>query len=87
MPTRDDEFRAELRGWLATHEPPTVEIAATADDAAMLREWQRRLHADRWVGVHWPVEYGGRGASLSQVAIYNEELARRARRRSWVGPA
>ncbi len=76
MPTRDDEFRAELRGWLAEHEPPTVEIAATADDAAMLREWQRRLHADRWVGVHWPVEYGGRGASLSQVAIYNEELAR-----------
>jgi len=28
------------------------------------------------VGVHWPVEYGGRGASPSQVAIYNEELAR-----------
>jgi alkylation response protein AidB-like acyl-CoA dehydrogenase len=76
MPTRDDEFRAELRGWLAEHEPPAVEIAATADDAATLRQWQGRLHADRWVGVHWPVEYGGRGASLSQVAIYNEELAR-----------
>jgi len=76
MPTRDDEFRAELRGWLAEHEPPAVEIAATADDAATLREWQGRLHADRWVGVHWPAEYGGRGASLSQVAIYNEELAR-----------
>ena len=29
-----------------------------------------------WVGIHWPVEYGGRGASLAQVAIYNEELAR-----------
>jgi alkylation response protein AidB-like acyl-CoA dehydrogenase len=26
--------------------------------------------------VHWPVEYGGRGASVLQVAIYNEELAR-----------
>src|SRR5690349_8814090 len=72
----DDEFRAELRAWLAEHEPPSVELAATPDDAATLRTWQHQLHADRWVGVHWPVEYGGRGASLSQVALYNEELAR-----------
>ncbi len=72
----DDEFRAELRSWLAEHEPPAFELAATADEAASLRDWQHRLHADRWVGVHWPVEYGGRGASLAQVAIYNEELAR-----------
>ncbi len=42
----------------------------------MLREWQRTLHADGWVGIHWPVEYGGRGASPAQTAIYNEELAR-----------
>jgi alkylation response protein AidB-like acyl-CoA dehydrogenase len=28
------------------------------------------------VGIHWPVEYGGRGASVMQVAIYNQELAR-----------
>ena len=42
----------------------------------MLRDWQRTLHAGRWVGIHWPVEYGGRGASVTQVAIYNEELAR-----------
>src|SRR5262245_16913455 len=72
----DDEFRTELRSWLAEHTPPAVELAATPDEAASLREWQRKLHADRWVGVHWPVEYGGRGASLAQVAIYNEELAR-----------
>jgi alkylation response protein AidB-like acyl-CoA dehydrogenase len=26
--------------------------------------------------VNWPVEYGGRGASLSQLAIYHEEMAR-----------
>jgi alkylation response protein AidB-like acyl-CoA dehydrogenase len=34
------------------------------------------LHSGRWVGIHWPVEYGGRGASLAQVAVYNRELAR-----------
>ena len=42
----------------------------------MLRGWQRTLHSGRWVGINWPVEYGGRGASLTQVAVYNEELAR-----------
>jgi alkylation response protein AidB-like acyl-CoA dehydrogenase len=42
----------------------------------LLRAWQRTLCADGWVGVHWPREYGGRGATYSQVAIYNEELAR-----------
>jgi alkylation response protein AidB-like acyl-CoA dehydrogenase len=75
-PSPDDGFRAELRSWLDEHPPPAVEVAATPDDAAVLRDWQRTLHAGRWVGVHWPVEYGGRGASVTQVAIYNEELAR-----------
>jgi alkylation response protein AidB-like acyl-CoA dehydrogenase len=72
----DEEFRAELRSWLTEHAPPAVEIASTEGDAETLREWQRTLHAGHWVGIHWPVEYGGRGASMTQVAIYNEELAR-----------
>jgi alkylation response protein AidB-like acyl-CoA dehydrogenase len=76
MPAPDDSFRAELREWLAVHAPPVVEVAATREEAEALREWQRTLHSGRWVGVHWPVEYGGRAASLGQVAIYNAELAR-----------
>jgi alkylation response protein AidB-like acyl-CoA dehydrogenase len=71
-----DELRVELRAWLAEHPPPPVEIAATAEDAQTLRAWQQTLHAGHWVGIHWPVEYGGRGASIAHVAIYNEELAR-----------
>jgi alkylation response protein AidB-like acyl-CoA dehydrogenase len=69
-----EALRDELRAWLAEHPPPD----ATADDAEALRGWQRQLHADRWVGIHWPVEYGGRGASITEVASYNEELARAA---------
>jgi alkylation response protein AidB-like acyl-CoA dehydrogenase len=72
----DEQLREELRAWLAEHPPPAIEVAATRADADALRSYQRALHADRWVGVHWPVEYGGRGASVTQVAIYNEELAR-----------
>jgi alkylation response protein AidB-like acyl-CoA dehydrogenase len=44
--------------------------------AATRRGWPRAPHAGGWVGIHWPVEYGGRGASVTQVAVYNEELAR-----------
>jgi alkylation response protein AidB-like acyl-CoA dehydrogenase len=76
MPTSDDDFRAELHSWLRDHPPPEVPPGATPDDAETLRTWQRTLHAGGWVGIHWPVEWGGRGASASQVAIYNEALAR-----------
>ena len=76
MSPSDEEFRAELRSWLTEHAPPAVEIASTEGDAETLREWQRTLHAGQWVGIHWPTEYGGRAASMTQVAIYNEELAR-----------
>ena len=75
-PERDDEFRDEFRAWLAEHEPPVgIEFATTPEQADALREWHRTLHAGRWVGIHWPEEYGGRGASVLQVAIYNQELA------------
>src|SRR5947199_3366250 len=76
MPSDDDAFREELRSWLAEHEPPAVGFPTTPEDARQLRDWQRTLHAGGWVGIHWPVEHGGRGASPSQIAIYNEELAR-----------
>jgi alkylation response protein AidB-like acyl-CoA dehydrogenase len=72
----EDDFREELRAWLRDHPGPEVGVPTTPDEAEALRAWQRTLHAARWVGIHWPVEYGGRGASLTQVAIYNEELAR-----------
>ena len=72
----NEELRAELREWLAENPPPAIDVVATREDADTLRAWQRTLQAGRWVGIHWPSEYGGRGASVTQVAIYNEELAR-----------
>jgi alkylation response protein AidB-like acyl-CoA dehydrogenase len=74
--TQDEAFRDELRAWLIEHPGPTVDIATTRDEAEALRTWQRTLHEGKWVGIQWPVEFGGRGASPSQIAIYNEELAR-----------
>src|SRR4051795_3190613 len=68
-------FRDELREWLAAN--PAGQ-APTRDEAsyAWRRDWQRKLHEGGWAGVHWPVEYGGRGASLMEVAVFFQELGR-----------
>jgi len=77
----EEAFRAELRDWLVANlpeawkggEPP--EFASLADEVAFLRDWQRRLAAGRWVGIHWPREYGGRGASVVEHYVFQEEMA------------
>jgi alkylation response protein AidB-like acyl-CoA dehydrogenase len=68
-------FRDELRAWLQEHNPGEEPAGDTAN-FAWRRDWQRRLHEGGWAGVHWPVEYGGRGATLTQSAIFFEELGR-----------
>ncbi|MGH7856789.1 MAG: acyl-CoA dehydrogenase family protein [Candidatus Binatia bacterium] len=74
-----DEFRARLRAWLEAN-VPAVDVAAIApgseEEVDFLRQWQRRLFDARWCGLSWPVEYGGRGASPIEEAIYSEEMAR-----------
>jgi len=76
MTSGDDALRAELRAWLAEHPPPAIAVAGSEAEAETLRAWQRTLHAGGWVGVHWPVEHGGRGASPAQIVAVDEELAR-----------
>jgi alkylation response protein AidB-like acyl-CoA dehydrogenase len=71
----EESFRDELRAWLRDNHPgpePDGDIAGFE----FRRDWQRRLHAAGWAGVSWPQEYGGRGATLVEQAIYNEEFVR-----------
>jgi alkylation response protein AidB-like acyl-CoA dehydrogenase len=68
-------FRDEVRSWLKENHPgPSPE----GDDAAEFefrRAWQKKMHEAGWAGVAWPEEFGGRGATLIEQAIFNEELA------------
>ncbi|MEA2358492.1 MAG: hypothetical protein QOI62_1752 [Solirubrobacteraceae bacterium] len=71
----EEAFRDELRTWLADNHPgpePEGDVAGFQ----FRRDWQRRLHEAGWAGVSWPREYGGRGATLVEQAIYNEEVER-----------
>jgi alkylation response protein AidB-like acyl-CoA dehydrogenase len=69
-------FAHDVRSWLADHLDQPASFASIDDEVAWGRGWQARLAADRWVGISWPAEYGGRGASPVQVAIFNMEYAR-----------
>ncbi|MGI8441155.1 MAG: acyl-CoA dehydrogenase family protein [Thermoleophilaceae bacterium] len=72
---QEEAFRGELRAWLeANHPGPEPE----GDEAGFVfrRDWQRKLADAGWAGVSWPEEYGGRGATLVEQAIFNEETVR-----------
>ncbi|HYV57775.1 MAG TPA: acyl-CoA dehydrogenase family protein [Candidatus Nitrosopolaris sp.] len=77
----EEAFRAELRAWLAANAAPAANTArhddlpTLAEEVAFLRGWQRRLHEGGWVGIHWPRAYGGRGASVVEHYIFQEEIA------------
>ncbi len=72
---RETAFRDELRAWIDAHHPG-AEPAGEEASFAWRVAWQRALAADGWAAVHWPPEHGGRGATLVESAIFNEELAR-----------
>ena len=79
-----EQFRAEIRRWLAANltddlriEDPTDErVAPDRETFERRRDWQRRMFAAGWVGISWPKEYGGRGATLMEQVIYDEECFR-----------
>jgi alkylation response protein AidB-like acyl-CoA dehydrogenase len=71
----EQDFRDELRQWLSENHPGEE---PAGDEAAFQfrRDWQRKLNQAGWAGVSWPKEYGGRGATLIEQAIFNEEVVR-----------
>jgi alkylation response protein AidB-like acyl-CoA dehydrogenase len=75
----EQAFRTELRAWLADVLPsvgpkpdPQDWPARRAWDTA----WQRMLYDAGYAGIHWPKEFGGRGASATEHLIYVEETER-----------
>ncbi|MBV9193434.1 MAG: acyl-CoA dehydrogenase family protein [Solirubrobacterales bacterium] len=73
---RELAFRDELRAWFAEHDPGEEPLHDEDLHYAWRRDFQRRLAESGWAAVHWPREYGGRGATLTESAIFFEELGR-----------
>jgi alkylation response protein AidB-like acyl-CoA dehydrogenase len=77
-------FRKEARGWIAANAPKQYEdelrkssLGRTQLTGANILEvakaWQRRKAEAGWACLHWPREYGGRGASPIERVIWQQE--------------
>ncbi len=80
--TPEEAFRKKVRAWLEANVPDALRgrgFTATRADreaVARLRAWQKRMYEAGFVGMDWPVEFGGRGASVLEQIILYEEMAR-----------
>jgi alkylation response protein AidB-like acyl-CoA dehydrogenase len=82
----DDHLPKFLADWGGTDETadPADPEAHDGDQGAhgimaameRRRAWQRALNEGRWAAINWPVEWGGRAASVTQNVIYSEEMAK-----------
>ncbi|MGH8012991.1 MAG: acyl-CoA dehydrogenase family protein, partial [Candidatus Binataceae bacterium] len=75
----DEKFRNDFRAWLKANEHYTIPLREpladeTQDDWDARIRWHRKLNEGGWVAISWPKECGGRGASLLQSIIYQDEL-------------
>src|SRR5262249_38131333 len=76
-----ESFRHEVRSWLKEHLPTDLCVDDPFDERVAPDRptferrvaWQRTMASAKWVGVSWPREYGGRGASLMEQIIFDEE--------------
>jgi alkylation response protein AidB-like acyl-CoA dehydrogenase len=79
---REEGFRKEVRAWLERHLPDDLRGKAFAASRADVREvrrlraWQKTMAEAGYVGMDWPVEFGGRGAPITEMVILYQEMAR-----------
>jgi alkylation response protein AidB-like acyl-CoA dehydrogenase len=77
----EQAFRQEVLSWIRENVPgdwgsrawPIPDDEAELTDA--IRAWERKLNEGGWVGITWPKEYGGRGATPIEQFIFQEEMA------------
>jgi alkylation response protein AidB-like acyl-CoA dehydrogenase len=71
----EEGFRDEVATWLRANNPGPEPEGSLDEVMSFRREWQLKLHAAGWAGISWPKEYGGRGATMIEQAIFVGEAA------------
>jgi alkylation response protein AidB-like acyl-CoA dehydrogenase len=89
---QEEAFKKELGDWLDANTPELRQRMSRLgrDGSSMMeggepgpesreftRWWHKKLHDAGYVGITWPKQYGGRGATLMEQVIFNEEMAKR----------
>jgi len=76
----EERFRERVRTFLKNNLPegwgtPGFALTGRAN-LEFMRDWTRKLYENGFLGMSWPREFGGQGATQIEVAILNEEMAR-----------
>jgi alkylation response protein AidB-like acyl-CoA dehydrogenase len=77
-------FRREAKAWIAANAPKQFEAELSRaslgrirlqkhDIVEVAKAWQKKKAEGGWVCLHWPKEYGGRGASAIERVIWQQE--------------
>ncbi len=79
-PADVESFRATIRDWLVAALPSgwfEPGFTQTDDERAAFNEtWTEKLFEGGWICAGWPTEYGGKGLTLLEQVVLNEEFAR-----------
>lgn len=72
----EEAFRRKAREWLHANVPKEGWVGSSLAELESVLAFERLMFADGWAVVSWPVEYGGRNASLWEWLIFEEEYFR-----------
>ena len=79
-PPEAEEFRTVISRWLKENLPEgwgDPGFSLTPEERkAFNQEWTAKLFEGGWICASWPAEYGGKGLTLLQQVVLNEEFAR-----------
>ncbi|MEN9506621.1 MAG: hypothetical protein RI958_2547 [Actinomycetota bacterium] len=73
-----EDFQNSARAWLADNKagaPRDYGAICPPDLIGHGIDWQRRLAAAGFAGIHWPVEFGGRGLTAEHNSVWMLECA------------
>jgi alkylation response protein AidB-like acyl-CoA dehydrogenase len=79
-PSEAEQFRGEIRAWLEENLPEgwfDEAFSMTPEERRKFHEdWTQKLFEGGWICASWPAEYGGKGLSIMDNVVLNEEFAR-----------
>jgi alkylation response protein AidB-like acyl-CoA dehydrogenase len=81
---QEAEFRSVARKWIDANAPKELEAELSKSSLGRIRlqhhdmvevgkAWQKKKAEGGWACLHWPKEYGGRGATPIEKVIWQQE--------------